>query len=84
MILNEIVINYKVLDLIILYNFDIKFDFIRDHMIRLWFFCVEPFVGAVMSSPAYENNAHFKGRVRGWPAPKNIFFGVDRMLPLYL
>jgi len=39
MTLNENVINYIVLDLIILYNFDIKFDFIRN------FFCVEPFVG---------------------------------------
>ena len=38
--LNEKVINYKVLDLVILYNFDIKFDFIRDHMKRLRFFFV--------------------------------------------
>jgi len=30
MTLNENVINYIVLDLIILYNFDIKFNFIRD------------------------------------------------------
>ena len=40
MTLNENVINYIVLDLIILYNFDIKFDFIRYYI-----FCVEPFVG---------------------------------------
>ena len=46
MILNEKVINYKVLDLVILYNFDIKFDFIRDHMEKLYFFCVELCVGA--------------------------------------
>ena len=32
---NEKVINYKVLDLVILYNFDIKFDFIQDHMKKL-------------------------------------------------
>jgi hypothetical protein len=32
MTLNEKVINHKVLDLLILYNFDIKFKFIRDHM----------------------------------------------------
>ena len=38
MILNEKVINYKVLDLVILYNFDTKFDFIQDHMKILWFF----------------------------------------------
>ena len=39
MILNEKVINYKVLDyLIIIYNFDIKFDFILDHMKKLLFF----------------------------------------------
>jgi len=28
---NEKVINYKILDLAVHYNFDIKFDFIRDH-----------------------------------------------------
>ena len=39
MTLNEKVANYKVLDLAILYNCGIKFDFIRD------FFCVESFVG---------------------------------------
>jgi len=32
---NKKVINYKVLDLVIPYNFDIKFDFIRDHMKKL-------------------------------------------------
>ena len=37
MILNEKIINYKVLDLVIFYNFDIKFDFIQDHMKKLWF-----------------------------------------------
>ena len=46
MTLNKKVINYKVLDHAILYNFDIKFDFIQDHMKKLWFFCVELFVGA--------------------------------------
>ena len=35
MTLNEKVFNYKVLDLVILYNFDINFDFIRDHMKKL-------------------------------------------------
>jgi hypothetical protein len=35
MILNETVINNKVLDLVILYNFIIKFDFIRYHMKKL-------------------------------------------------
>jgi hypothetical protein len=35
MTLNKKAINYKVLDLIILYNFDIKFDFIGDHMKKL-------------------------------------------------
>ena len=47
MTLNENDISYKVLDLVILYNFGIKFDFIQDHMKKLCiFFCVEPFVGA--------------------------------------
>ena len=35
MTLNKKIINYKVLDLVILYNFDIKFDFIQDHMKKL-------------------------------------------------
>ena len=29
------VINYKILGVVNLYNFDIKFDFIRDHMKKL-------------------------------------------------
>ena len=45
MTLNENVINYNVLDLVILYNFDIKFDFIRDHMKKLCIFFIEPFIG---------------------------------------
>jgi len=32
MTLNEKVINYKILDHVNLYNFDIKCDFIRDHV----------------------------------------------------
>ena len=35
MTLNEKVVNYKVLDLVILYNFGIKFEFIRDHIKKL-------------------------------------------------
>ena len=35
---NEKAINYKVLDLVILYNFVIKFDFIRDDIKKLWIF----------------------------------------------
>jgi len=35
---NDKVINYKVLDLVILYNFFIKFDFIRDDIKKLWIF----------------------------------------------
>ena len=38
MTLNESVVNYKILDLIKLYNFDIKFVFIRNHMKTLWNF----------------------------------------------
>jgi hypothetical protein len=55
MTLNKKVINYKVLDLVILYNFDIKFDSIRDYMKSYEFFSVEPFLGASMSSPALKN-----------------------------
>ena len=44
---NEKVINYKVLDLVILYNFDIKFDFNpRSYEKVMIFFCVELFVVA--------------------------------------
>ena len=46
MTFNESFITYKVLDHVILYNFDIKFDFVRDHIKSYEFFCVEPFVGA--------------------------------------
>ena len=35
MTLNKKVVNYKILDPVILYNFDIKFDFIRNHMKKL-------------------------------------------------
>jgi len=38
MTLNESVVNYKILDLIKLYNFDIKFVFIRNHIKKLWNF----------------------------------------------
>ena len=38
MTLNEKVVNYKVLDLVILYNFGIKFDLIQDDMKKLWIF----------------------------------------------
>jgi hypothetical protein len=44
MILNEKIINYKILDLHVLYNFDVKFDLIQDLIKKLWIFCVEPFV----------------------------------------
>jgi len=40
MILSEKIINYKILDLINLYNFDIKFGLIRDHMKKLYIFCM--------------------------------------------
>ena len=39
MISNKHYINYKVLDLIDLYNFDIKFVFIRLHLKRYEFIC---------------------------------------------
>jgi hypothetical protein len=43
---NENVINYKILDPVNLYNFDIKFNFIRNHIKSYEFICVGPFVGA--------------------------------------
>ena len=43
---NRKVINYKVLDLVILYNFDIKLDFIPRSYEKVMIFCVELFVGA--------------------------------------
>jgi len=35
MTLNEKIINYKVLNVVIIYNFDIKFDFIREYIKNL-------------------------------------------------
>jgi hypothetical protein len=46
MTLTENSINYKILNLFNLYNFDIKFDFIRDHIKSYKSICVGPFVGA--------------------------------------
>ena len=41
------IINYKILDLVIHYNFDIKFDFIQDHIKKSFdYFCVVLFVVA--------------------------------------
>jgi hypothetical protein len=44
---NENFVKYKVLDLVKLYNFDIKFVFIRIHIKKLNFFATTPFPGAV-------------------------------------
>ena len=53
MILNKKVINYKIVDLIIIYNFDIKLDFIRDDIKELWiFFTRYQLLGQVMLSSA--------------------------------
>jgi hypothetical protein len=46
MTLNEKIINYKILDLVKLYNFGIKFVFIRDHMKSYEFFYVKTFAEA--------------------------------------
>jgi hypothetical protein len=35
---NEKVINYKILDLVIIYNFNIKFDFFRNYTKKLQIF----------------------------------------------
>ena len=46
MTLNKKSYQIKVLDLVILYNFHIKFDSIRDHMKSYEYFYVESFLGA--------------------------------------
>ena len=46
MILNIKVRNYKILDLVELYNFGLKFVFIQDHIRKLWIFFMRPFLGA--------------------------------------
>jgi hypothetical protein len=46
MILNEKVINYKIIDLVNLYNLGIKFDFIRNYMKSYEFFYVGLFASA--------------------------------------
>ena len=65
MTLNEKVINYKVLDLVILYNFDIKFDFIQDHMKKLWIFFRETIC---RGGPCHH------------PPPKNAFVGTGEAM----
>jgi hypothetical protein len=54
MTLNEKVINYKFLDLVILYIFYIKFDFIRDHM-KIYEFFLGGTIFRDGSSPAPKN-----------------------------
>jgi hypothetical protein len=51
MTLNKKVINYKVLDLVILYNFDIKFEFIRNYMKKLYFLRENIFSGGSCYHP---------------------------------
>ena len=46
MTLNEKIISYKILYLVNIYNFGIKFEFIRNHMKKYELFCVT-FVGEV-------------------------------------
>ena len=58
------VINYEVLDLIILYNFDTKFDFIRDHMKSYDFFCVRLFIGAGHTNTITHHSHHWKNIFR--------------------
>ena len=41
MILGKKIINYKILDRINLYNFNIKFDLVQNYMKKLWFFLHE-------------------------------------------
>jgi hypothetical protein len=41
-LLNEIVVNYKIVNLYELYNFNIKFVFIHFHLKKLWIVCVVP------------------------------------------
>ena len=76
MTLNENFINCNVLDLVILYNFGIKFDFIRDHMKKLWFFLR----GTICRGRPCHHRALKNGFVEmgeAWPAPTNatIFRG---------
>jgi hypothetical protein len=54
MTLNKKVINYKILDPVILYNFNIKLDFIRDH-IKSYNFFYGIFLGAGQPSLAPKN-----------------------------
>ena len=47
--------NYKILGLIKLYDFGIKFVSIRDHMNVMNCFYVRTFVGSIVPSPASKN-----------------------------
>ena len=55
MTLNKKVVNYKVLDPVILYNFDIKFDFIPDQMKKSYFLR-----GAICRDDRPCHHAHIK------------------------
>ena len=68
--------NYKVLDLVIFQNIDIKYDFIRDHMKKLWIFlCETIYRGGSCHHPPLK--MHLYEQVRPWPVPTNatIFRG---------
>ena len=59
MISNKNFINYKVLDLVELYNFDIKFVFIRLHLKKYEFICA---VAIFKSQPSLKIT-HFQRRL---------------------
>ena len=56
MILDKKIINYKVLDLVELYNFDINFVFIQFHLEKIWIYlCYNHFLGRLNKSTILEN-----------------------------
>ena len=67
MTLNEKIITYKVLDLVILYNVDTNLDFIRGHIKKLRFFL---------------HGTICRGRLMLSPALKNVFLGMGDAITL--
>ena len=74
MTINKKVINYKILDLVKLYNFGVKFVLIQDR-IKNYNFYVRPIVGAghVITRLL---KIILGGRMMPSPVPKNLYLGA--------
>jgi hypothetical protein len=82
MSLNEKTQNYKVVDLLESYNFDINFIFIRQHMKELWFFKV-----SVLSHHSWWRDRTVLSRQHGVLAfftSKTLSNVIDIVVPMHV